>query len=71
MLSLLILGNIGVCISQNHDWSLLFYGDLEALLNNQFSIKMRLMSAHAGGLCTCSREFTRRVIKRNLTKNWY
>ena len=28
-------------------------------------------SAHAGKLCTCSREFTRRVIKRCLIKNWY
>jgi hypothetical protein len=27
--------------------------------------------AHAGGLCMCSREFTRRVIKRSLIKNWY
>jgi hypothetical protein len=27
--------------------------------------------AHAGVPCTCSREFTRRVIKRSLIKNWY
>jgi hypothetical protein len=40
-------------------------------------MKMRLI-AHEGGLrtpagkqATCSREFTRRVIKRNLTHNWY
>ncbi|WP_144238200.1 hypothetical protein [[Scytonema hofmanni] UTEX B 1581] len=27
--------------------------------------------AHAGGLRSFSREFTRRVIKRSLIKNWY